>query len=115
MKVTRFADAQPYVAPQHYDMRSLRLQGFAEGGPTTFWTGLSHFLPGGGAGPDASPLEKVYVLLAGELTVKVGDTETVLRPLDSCCIPGDEVREVKNHGNAVATMLVVMPYPEQTA
>lgn len=111
MKVTRFTDAQPYVAPNHFEMRSLRLQGFEAGGPTTFWTGLSHFLPGGGAGPDSSPLEKVYVVLAGELTVKVADQDVVLRALDSCCIPGGETREVKNNGNDVASMLVVMPYP----
>jgi quercetin dioxygenase-like cupin family protein len=115
MKVTRFAQAQPYVAPKHHDMRALRLQGFEPGGPEKFWTGLSHFLPGGGAGPDASPLEKVYVVLAGELTVIVDGQSTVLCALDSCCIPGNEVREVKNHGNAVATMLVVMPYAEKAA
>jgi len=113
MKITRFDEAQPYVAPNHYEMRSLRLQGFEPGGPETFWTGLSHFLPGGGAGPDSSPLEKVYVVLAGELTVIVDGRATVLRALDSCCIQGNEVREVKNHGNAVASMLVVMPYPEK--
>lgn len=111
MKVTRFNEAPAYVAPNHFDMRSLRLQGFEPGGPETFWTGLSHFLPGGGAGPDSSPLEKVYVMLAGELTVTVDGLDTVLKPMDSCCIPGGEVRAVKNHGNAVATMLVVMPYP----
>ena len=111
MKVTRFADAKPYVAPNHYDMRSLRLQGFEPGGPKNFWTGLSHFLPGGGAGPDSSPLEKVYVVLAGALTIKTADGELVLYAMDSCCIPGGEVREVKNAGNEVATMLVVMPYP----
>lgn len=111
MKVTRFNEAPAYVAPHHFDMRSLRLQGFELGGPQTFWTGLSHFLPGGGAGPDASPLEKVYVVLAGELTVTVDGQDTVLSPMDSCCIPGGEVRAVKNHGNAIATMLVVMPYP----
>jgi quercetin dioxygenase-like cupin family protein len=112
MKVTRFADAKPYVAPVHYDMRGLRLQGFEPGGPEKFWTGLSHFLPGGGCGPDASPLEKVYVILNGEMTVKVGDEEVVLRAMDSCCIPAGEVREAQNKGNGVATMLVVMPYPE---
>jgi quercetin dioxygenase-like cupin family protein len=115
MKVTRFADAKPYVAPNHYEMRSLRLQGFEPGGPEKFWTGLSHFLPGGGAGPDSSPLEKVYVVLAGEIMVKTADQEVVLKPMDSCCIPGGEVREVKNLGNDVATMLVVMPYPENEA
>jgi quercetin dioxygenase-like cupin family protein len=113
MKVTRFAEAQQYVAPNHYDMRSLRLQGFEPGGPEKFWTGLSHFLPGGGAGPDSTPLEKVYVVLAGELTITVDGQATVLRAMDSCCIPGNEVREVKNRGNAVASMLVVMPYPEK--
>ena len=111
MKVKRYADAAAYVAPNHFDMRSLRLQGFEPGGPEAFWVGLSHFLPGGGAGPDSSPLEKVYVMLAGSLTVQVGDTTTVLGPMDSCCIPGGETRAVKNVGNEVATMLVVMPYP----
>ena len=112
MKVTRFEDAKPYAAPNHFEMRSLRLQGFEAGGPEKFWTGISHFLPGGGAGPDASPLEKVYVMLAGELTVRVGSDEVVLRAMDSCCIPANETREVKNNGNHVASMLVVMPYPE---
>ena len=111
MHVKRFADAKAYEAPNHYDMRSLRLQGFEPGGPVTSWVGLSHFLPGGGAGPDASPLEKVYVVLAGKLTVRASGQEVTLGALDSCCIPGGEVREVKNLGNEVATMLVVMPYP----
>lgn len=111
MKVTRLRDARPYEAPNHHSMRSLRLQGFEPGGPQTCWTGLSHFLPGGGAGPDSSPLEKVYVILAGELTIRAGGQDVVLGALDSCCIPGGEVREVLNHGNQVASMLVVMPYP----
>ncbi len=111
MKVTRFVEAPPYEAPNHRDVRSLRLQGFAPGGPEGFWVGLSHYLPGGGAGPDASPLEKVYVVLAGSLTVTTPDAEVVLGPMDSCSIPGGEMREVVNRGNDVATMLVVMPYP----
>jgi quercetin dioxygenase-like cupin family protein len=112
MLVKRFAKAEAYQAPNHHDMRALRLQGFEPGGPTQSWVGLSHFLPGGGAGPDSSPLEKVYVVLTGELTVRVGDESVELRPLDSCCIPGGETREVKNLGNQVATMIVVMPYPK---
>lgn len=112
MLVKRYADAKPYEAPNHYDVRGLRLQGFEPGGPTKSWVGLSHFLPGGGAGPDASPLEKVYVVLAGEMTVVVGADKVVLRPMDSCCIPANEVRTVTNESNAVASMIVVMPYPE---
>lgn len=111
MKVTRFGEAQPYEAPNHRDVRSLRLQGFAPGGPEGFWVGLSHFLPGGGAGPDSSPLEKVYFVLAGAITVRTAGADVVLGPLDSCTIAGGESREVLNHGNEVATIVVVMPYP----
>jgi quercetin dioxygenase-like cupin family protein len=115
MRVKRFVDAQPYEAPNHHGMRSLRLQGFEPDGPKTSWVGLSHFLPGGGAGPDSSALEKVYVVLAGSLTLRAGGDEVVLRPLDSCTIAPGETREVRNLGNEVATMIVVMPYPPGAA
>ncbi len=111
MKVTRFGDAKHYAAPKHYDMRSMRLQGFESGGPEQFWTGLSHFLPGGGAEMDESPLEKVYVVLAGCLLITTAQGETELGYMDSCCIAGGEARAVKNRGNGIATMLVIMPYP----
>jgi mannose-6-phosphate isomerase-like protein (cupin superfamily) len=112
MLVKRFVDAQPYEAPNHYAMRSLRLQGFESDGPKTSWVGLSHFLPGGGAGPDSSALEKVYIVLTGSLTIRASGDEVTLEPLDSCCIASGETREVRNLGNAVATMIVVMPYPK---
>jgi mannose-6-phosphate isomerase-like protein (cupin superfamily) len=112
MKVTRFAEAQPYQAPNHRDMRALRLQGFAPGSSENFWVGLSHFLPGGGAGPDSSPLEKVYVVLTGSVVVKTPEAEVELGRFDSCCVPAGETRTVLNPGNEVASMLVVMPYPE---
>lgn len=111
MLVKRFKDAQPYQAPNHFDMRALRLQGFEAGGPTDFWVGLSHFLPGGGAGPDSSPLEKVYVVLSGEITVRAEGEECVLGPQDSVFIGANIERAVINNSNAVATMVVVMPYP----
>ena len=112
MHVTRFSEARPYVAPGHFDMRSLRLQGFDVSPAKFAWVGLSHFLPGGGAEMDSSPLEKLYVVLSGEITIELGDGSThVLRELDSCYIAGNEKRAVRNDGNSVATMLVLMPHP----
>lgn len=111
MLVKRYADAKPYEAANHRDVKGLRLQGFEAGGPTNQWVGLSHFLPGGGAGPDATPLEKVYVVIEGEMTVLVGGKETVLKRLDSCTIAPNETREIVNRSNDVCTMLVVIPYP----
>ena len=65
MLVKRFEDAKPYDAPNHRGVVGLRLQGFEPGGPTNQWVGYSQFLPGGGAGPDSTPFEKVYVVLSG--------------------------------------------------
>jgi quercetin dioxygenase-like cupin family protein len=113
MHVKLFRDAEPYDAPNHRDVVGLRLQGFEEDGPKNQWVGLSQFLPGGGAGPDSTPFEKVYVVLEGEMTVIVDGQETVLRKYDSCTIAADEVRKIENRSNHVCTMLVVIPYPQE--
>jgi len=113
MYVKRYQDAKSYDAPNHRGVVGLRLQGFEPGGPTNQWVGFSLFLPGGGAGPDSTPFEKVYVVLEGHMTVIIGGTETVLGPMDSCTIPAGEVREIINRTNSVCKMLVVIPYPPE--
>jgi quercetin dioxygenase-like cupin family protein len=114
MQITRFAEARRYDAPKHFDMRSLRLQGFDISASRFAWVGISHFLPHGGAEMDSGPLEKIYVVLEGEVTVELADGALhVLRALDSCHIPGGEARAIRNDSNQVATMLVVMPHPAQ--
>ena len=115
MQVKRFADAAPYEAPNHFGVVGLRLQGFEVGGPTNQWMGLSQFLPGGGAGPDASSIEKVYFIVEGEMTVIIDGVETTLVKFDSCTIPAGEVRKIENRSNHTCTMLVVMPYPPKAA
>ncbi|QRM57792.1 cupin domain-containing protein [Sinorhizobium sp. BG8] len=111
MFTKRFDEAQPYEAPNHRGCFGLRLQGFEEGGPKNQWVGLSQFLPGGGAGPDSTPFEKVYVVLEGEMTIIVDGRETVLKALDSCTVWPGEVREIVNRSNHTCKMLVVIPYP----
>ena len=68
-------------------------------------------LPGGGAGPDSTPIEKVYFIVEGEMTVTIDNVETVLSKYDSCTIPAGETRKIENRTNNTCTMLVVMPYP----
>jgi quercetin dioxygenase-like cupin family protein len=113
MQITRLADAERYDAPKHFDMRSLRLQGLDASGADFAWVGLSYFLPGGGAEMDAGAVGKIYVVLDGEVTLDLagGSTHRLSR-LDSCFIPAGEARAIRNAGNVVATMLVVMPSPK---
>ena len=113
MHVKRFIDAKPYIAPNHRDCTALRLFGAEAGGTQNVIVGLSHFLPGGGAGPDASPPEKVYFVLAGELTIIVNGKETVLKKNDSCVIEPNETREIVNRGNEVCTILVAVAAPQK--
>ena len=54
--------AQPFRLPA----RS-RLQGWDASDSSNFWVGLSHFLPGGNTSHEATPLEKVYVVIRGEI------------------------------------------------
>jgi quercetin dioxygenase-like cupin family protein len=109
MKVTRWNAAKQYPAKKHFGMVGFRLQGQEASPAQNFWVGLSQFLPGGGAEKSASPTEKVYVVLEGEVTVITSEGETVLGPLDSCLLAPNEERSVENRSNNIARMLVVSP------
>ena len=113
MLVRRFSEAKTYDAPNHRGCAPLRLFGAEAGGTQNLIVGISHILPGGGAGPDASPPEKVYFVLAGELTVIVGGKETVLKKNDSCFIGPNENREIVNRNNEICSILVaIAPAPK---
>ncbi|HUT72913.1 MAG TPA: cupin domain-containing protein [Desulfatiglandales bacterium] len=113
MKVTRFSECKKYSPPQHdITIHSMHLQHRDMGCTAPYWVGCSYYLPGSRAEMSATPLEKVYVVLDGELTIEFEGGEIVkLGKMDSIFIDKDETREVRNETNAVATMLVAMPYP----
>lgn len=114
MKVNRIDDVKPYEAKKHFDMMGLRLQGYEASEAKNFWVGLSHFLPGGGAEMSESPLERVYIVVEGEVVIVTDEGETTLKKMDSCLLAGGERRAIVNRTNFPASMLVVMPYPEGT-
>jgi len=114
MKKVQIKDLKPYAAPGHFDMTAMRLHGREESGATRFWMGLSHFLPGGGAewAYEDNPLEKVYFILDGEITVKSKTETFILRRGDSLFLGPNEGRELINATNMPASMLVVVNYPD---
>jgi mannose-6-phosphate isomerase-like protein (cupin superfamily) len=106
-------DCKPYEAAKHFGMTAIRLQGKDESGASRFWMGMSHFLPGGGAEYDATPTEKVYFCVSGEVTVYDQDKKNryVLRANDSIFIGPNEGRSIVNETKLPATTLVVINYP----
>ena len=113
MKVTRLLDAPSYEAPGHHGMAMQRLQGKEVGPTDVLWMGLSTIEPGGGTSSSASAVEKFYVVLEGELTVKASrdgkDQVEILHPLDSCRIEPGEARRLFNHSDAPCRVLLAMP------
>ena len=112
MKKVELKDVNPYEAAGHFKMTALKLHGKEETGVQKFWMGLSHFLPQGGAEFAASPTEKIYFVLEGEVTIKTETEEIVLCPWDSIYIGPDEGRSIINNTNKPASMLVVINYPD---
>jgi len=111
MQVVRLADAKAYEAPGHFGCRTLRLQGFDASGAKAFHVGLSHFLPAGGCEHSSSPIEKVYVVTEGEVTIVTDAGEATLGPYDSIHLAPDEARSIENRTNRPASMLTILPHP----
>ena len=110
MNVTRFASAPEYFPPRHDGMRCVRLQGHEAGPTDTVWIGVSRIDPGGGTSFDASPVEKLYVVLEGTVTLVNDAAEVELSQYDSCRLAPGEPRRLVNRTDRPASILLVMPY-----
>jgi quercetin dioxygenase-like cupin family protein len=110
-KITRANEAVTYEAPGHFDVRTTRLHNPVDVNDGRLVMGLSHFLPGGGASKNAIPVEFVYYIIEGEMTITLADGSYVLKAGDSIhCGPMTE-KEIKNTGIVSTKMLVILLPP----
>jgi len=112
MFVVRKEQAPRYEAPGHSGMAMRYLQGRDAGPTDSVWIGLSVIDPGGGTTLTASPVEKFYVVLAGEVQITThvdGYAQTTtLHALDSCRVAPGESRQLLNCSAEPATTLLIM-------
>lgn len=106
-----------YTAPGHNICTPTRLFDPA-GGPngvdgTKMIMGITHFEPGGGCDYGANPLESIYYILKGEMTLKTETEETVLHVGDSFHCVGGVAKSVTNTGTEVCKMLVCLQPPQK--
>ena len=115
MHVKRFADAKPYEAVNHRNAAALRLQGFEPNGPKNQWVGLSQYLPGGGAGPDSTPFEKVYIVIEGEMSgLDLAQTLKTRAP-DMAVVLMTGYSEALTRGAACGFIVLAKPFTHEEA
>jgi glyoxylate utilization-related uncharacterized protein len=113
MKKVELKDAPTYDAPGHFGCTTFRLQHKDTTGSQSFWVGLTHFLPKGGAEMGGGDFERVYLVLSGTITVTGADgKEFQLGPMDSLYMAPGERRSIMNKTNNPVTMLVCAAYPK---
>ena len=110
----KYEELKSYDAPGHFGMTAMRIHGKEETGAEKFWMGVSTFLPGGGAewAYEDNPLEKVYYVLEGEMTVTDKEGKKyVIHKDESISFAPNEGRDLINESNSPAKMLVIINYP----
>ena len=94
-----------YTAPGHNECVPTRLHDPADVDGGKMIQGITYFVPGGGCDYGANPLESIYYILKGEMTVKTDDGECVLQAGDSFRCGGGVNKSVTNTGTEVCEML----------
>ena len=110
-----YEELEPYFPAGHFGVTCKRYHGKDETGAQKFWIGVSEFEPDGGADRayDDNPLEKVYFVLEGEMTVTDKDgNKYVIHKNESISFPPNEGRGLKNESGKPAKMLVIINYPD---
>ena len=75
--------------------------------------GITYFVPGGNTSFANNPMESIYYILEGQMTLKVEDEEpTVLHAGDAFHCVGGVNKSVCNEGETVTKMLVVLMPPQ---
>ena len=106
-----------YTAAGHNECVPTRLHDKEGGGPNDIEggrmiMGITYFVPGGNTDLANNPMESIYYILTGEMTLKVEDEPpTVLHAGDSFRCAGGVNKCVTNTGTEVCQMLVCLLPP----
>ncbi|MFB7652445.1 MULTISPECIES: cupin domain-containing protein [unclassified Streptomyces] len=109
--INRLAQAERFQPPGHHNVGPVHLFGGEQyDGAVT--VALSHYLPGGRADMSPVPVETLYLVLTGSLTLADSDGGVhVLDAMDSARLTAGTYRSVENRTNLAASMLVIRPNP----
>jgi mannose-6-phosphate isomerase-like protein (cupin superfamily) len=107
MKVVRNGEGQHFAPPDHWGVYPIKQHGKDETGTGGVWTALSVYLPEGGGEDKGMPVERIYYVLSGTMTIRAGDREINLQEGDSVYRPPMEAGRFWNSGRTPCVSLVI--------
>lgn len=111
MIVSRLEDAAGKTPGGHFDMRTFSLIEKKPGSDENLACSVSCYLPGGGAEFGTQPVEVMFYVLEGEMTIETDNGDITLPAGDMIHISKGENKGVKNNTNRPASMLVIANVP----
>jgi quercetin dioxygenase-like cupin family protein len=106
-RLHRAGDAPAFQPEGHTGVSPVRLTGTAP--EESISVVLSSYEPGAHAERSPVPVDTVYVVLTGRLTVSLDSEQIELSRLDSLFLPAGCVRAVDNLTTETASMFVIRP------
>ena len=108
-RLHRVADAVAFQPEGHTGVSPVRLTGTTP--DESLSVVLSTYAPGAGAEMSPVPVDTVYLIRTGTLTVTLDDEQHELTELDSLFLPAGCIRAVDNRATEPASMFVIRPNP----
>ncbi len=108
-RLHRIGDALAFQPAGHNGVAPVRLTGTAA--DESISVVLSSYEPGARAERSPDPVDTVYLVLTGQLTVSLDNGQIELTHLDSLFLPAGCVRAVDNLTAELASMFVIRPNP----
>ncbi len=106
-RLHRFSDAVPFQPEGHSGVSPVRLTGTEP--DESVGVVLSTYEPGAHADMSPVPIDTVYTVYTGRLTITLVDERIELGHLDSLFLPAGCARAVDNHTAEAASMFVIRP------
>ena len=106
-RLHRLSDAAAFQPEGHSGVSPVRLTGTSA--DESIGVVLSTYEPGAHADLSPVPIDTVYTLLTGRLTVTIDEEPIELGHLDSVFLPAGCVRAVDNLTTETASMFVIRP------
>lgn len=114
MKLVDLKQCQGRTPPHHFDMRTFPLVEKKAGGGELALS-LSYYLPGGGADFGPQPVEVIFYVLDGTITIQKEDGELTVEAGQAVYIGRGENKGIRNQSNTTAKMLVIACVPDSMA